>query len=133
MIEIYTLKQRHTNDKAELSKELAHIKMFSTSVGHGVGRIDFSEKIAEFGENEWEKISQSGAEYTKFKLGNLSRYFEIEIFAEHAIKLLSDIFGKNFAQISMSDLSEITDQNLRKFCEILMNLSEGYLVVRKSL
>ena len=58
-----------------------------------------------------EMIKNSG-EYVKFKIGNLSKYFEVEIFAEHIARLLPQ-------------LCEC------KLKEILANLKEGYIVLRK--
>ena len=51
-------------------------------------------------------------EYLKFKLGNLSKYFEIEIFPEHAVRLLPHMIECPLK-------------------EILVSLKEGYLVLRK--
>jgi hypothetical protein len=112
MIQVFKLTRRHMDDNDKLPRELKEIKIFSTCVGHGVGTIDFSEKLLEISEEEYEKIVTDSGEYVKFKLGNLSKYFEIEIFAEHATKLIP----------------ELVDCKLK---EILQNLKEGYLVVRK--
>lgn len=114
MVEIYALTSRHIDAKKgeELPAQLRQIKLFSTFVGHGIGTIDFTEKITEFSDEEYEKILQNSGEYTKFKIGNLSSYFEIEIFEEHAKKLIKD----------MCDC---------KLKEILKNLNGRFLVLRK--
>ncbi|MGH1600885.1 formate hydrogenlyase maturation HycH family protein [Campylobacter majalis] len=117
MVEIYKLTKRHIDAKNEeelekFSPQLAQVKMFSTFVGHGIGTIDFSEKIAQMSDEEYENMLQNSGGYTKFKIGNLSKYFEVEIFPEHAQELLKD----------MSDC---------KLKEILKELQGGFLVLRK--
>ncbi|MDA3063107.1 MULTISPECIES: formate hydrogenlyase maturation HycH family protein [unclassified Campylobacter] len=110
MIEVWKLTKRHV-DEPDTAPKFRDITIF-TSLGHGVGTIDFSEKICEFSENEWEEILSAGDEYAKFKLGNIATINEIEIFPEHAIKLLQSL--KNSA-----------------LGEFLKNLDEGYLTLRK--
>ena len=95
-----------------VEQELKEIKVFSTCVGHGVGTIDFSEKILELSDEEFDEMIKNSGEYVKFKIGNLSKYFEVEIFAEHIARLLPQ-------------LCEC------KLKEILANLKEGYIVLRK--
>lgn len=112
MIQIYKLTKRHVDDNGNLPKQLKEIKIFSTCVGHGVGTIDFSEKIFELSDDEFNQMIKNSGEYVKFKLGNLNKYFEVEVFSEHIAKLLPE-------------LCEC------KFKEILANLHEGYLVIRK--
>lgn len=112
MIQIYKLTKRHMDDNEKMPRELKDIKLFSTCVGHGVGTIDFSEKVAELSEEEFEDMVKNSGEYVNYKLGNLSRYFEVEIFAEHANKLLP----------------ELCECKLK---EVLLNLCEGYLIIRK--
>lgn len=112
MVEVYKLTKRHLDGKKTEPMKASQIKIFSTCIGHGVGTIDFSEKILEISDDEYEKILNSPNEYIKIKIGNLSRYFEIEIFPQHAKKLI-----KNMIEC--------------KFKEILLNLNEGYLVLRK--
>lgn len=117
MVEIYKLTKRHVDAKNEeelekFSPQLAQVKMFSTFVGHGIGTIDFSEKIAQMSDEEYENMLQNSGKYTKFKIGNLSKYFEVEIFPEHAQELLKD----------MSDC---------RLKEILKELQGGFLVLRK--
>jgi len=91
---------------------MEQIKIFSTCIGHGVGTIDFSEKVLEIEGAQFEEMVKHGDEYLKFKLGNLSKYFEIEVFPEHAARLLPHMMECPFK-------------------EILSNLKEGYLVLRK--
>lgn len=112
MVEVYKLTKRHLDGNNTQSTKASQIKIFSTCIGHGVGTIDFSEKILEISDDEYAKILDSPNQYIKFKIGNLSRYFEIEIFPQHAKKL-----AKNMIEC--------------KFKEILLNLNEGYLVLRK--
>lgn len=112
MIVVYKLTKRHLDGAKSGDAKLDQIKIFSTCIGHGIGTIDFSEKVLEIEECEYEQILQHGGEYLQFKIGNLSKYFEIEIFPEHAMKLLP--------QMMECPLKEI-----------LMDLREGYLVLRK--
>lgn len=112
MVEVYKLTKRHLDGAKSGDARLDQIKIFSTCIGHGVGTIDFSEKILEIDECEFEQILQNGGEYLKFKLGNLSKYFEIEIFPEHAMKLVP----------------QMLECPLK---EILLDLHQGYLVLRK--
>lgn len=112
MIQVYKLTKRHLDGAKSGDARLDQIKIFSTCIGHGVGTIDFSEKVLEIDEAEFEQILHHGGEYLKFKLGNLSKYFEIEIFPEHAAKLLPQLIECPFR-------------------EILMGLQQGYLVLRK--
>ena len=105
MIRVYKLTRRHMDENEKMPKELKDIKLFSTCVGHGVGTIDFSQKLLDISDED-------GGEYVKFKLGNLSKYFEVEIFREHAARLIPELCE----------------------CELkteLENLREGYLVLRK--
>lgn len=44
-------------------------------MGHGIGKIDFVERIAEISEKEYLKIVDLSGKYTKFKLCNLTKYF----------------------------------------------------------
>lgn len=114
MIEIYKLTKRHIDGKKkEYAKELKHIVTFSQTVGHGVGTIDFSEKIYEMSETEFSQMITKSGQYAKFKLGNIDKFYEIEIFPEHASRLLDEIPSG-------------------KFREILENLDEGYLMLRKN-
>jgi len=112
VIEVYKLTQKHLDGAKSGNVKLDQIKIFSTCIGHGIGTIDFSEKVLEIAEDEFEQILQDGGEYLKFKIGHLNKYFEIEIFPEHAIKLLPEIKECPFK-------------------EILKELKAGYLVLRK--
>ncbi len=112
MVIVYKLTKRHLDGAKSGDAKLDQIKIFSTCIGHGVGTIDFSEKVMEISDAEFEDILQNGGEYLKFKLGNLSKYFEIEIFPEHAQQLLPQMIECNFK-------------------ELLSSLKEGYLVLRK--
>lgn len=112
MVEVYRLVKKHIDGAKSGDVKLDQIKIFSTCIGHGVGTIDFSEKVLEIDEKDFEEILRNGGEYVKFKIGNLSKYFEIEIFPEHAQKLLPEMIECPFKQI-------------------LTDLKEGYLVLRK--
>lgn len=112
MVEVYKLTKRHLDGAKSGDAKLEQIKIFSTCIGHGVGTIDFSEKVLEIEEEAFAHIVQEGGAYLKFKIGNLSKYFEIEIFPEHAQKLLP----------------EMIECPLK---EVLATLNEGYLVLRK--
>lgn len=112
MIKVYRLIKRHLDGAKSGDARLDQIKIFSTCIGHGVGTIDFSEKVLEIDEATFEEILQQGGEYLKFKLGNLSKYTEIEVFPEHAAKLLPEMIQCPFR-------------------DVLLGLQEGYLVLRK--
>ena len=112
MVVVYRLTKRHLDGAKSGDARLDQIKIFSTCIGHGVGTIDFSEKVLEIDEPEFEQILHHGGEYLNFKLGNLTKYFEIEIFPEHAQKLLPHLMECPFK-------------------ELLKELREGYLVLRK--
>ena len=112
MIEGFKLTKRHMDENENLPKELKEIKVFSTCVGHGVGTIDFSKKVLEIDDEEFKRIVENSGDYVKFKIGNLSKYFEIEIFAEHAAKLIPQL-----CECELKDL--------------LKNMREGYFVLRK--
>lgn len=112
MVEVYRLVQKHLDGAKSGNVKLDQIKIFSTCIGHGVGTIDFSEKVLEIDEAMFGQMIESGGAYLKTKLGKLSKYFEIEIFPEHAVKLIPELMECPFK-------------------EILMTLREGYLVLRK--
>ncbi len=112
MIEIYRLTKRHIDSGCKLPKELEQIKVFSLCTGHGIGTIDFVECVMKIDDEVYENILKSSGEYAKFKLGNLFKYFEIEVFPEH-IKKLKD---------------ELPDSSLKK---LFLSLKEGYLVIKK--
>lgn len=112
MINVYKLMKRHLDGAKYDDAKMEQIVIFSTCIGHGVGTIDFSEKILEMDEEEYQRILEHGDAYLKFKIGNLSKYFEIEIFPEHAMKLLPQMMECPFK-------------------EVLKDLKEGYLVLRK--
>lgn len=50
MVEVYKLMQRHLDGAKSGDAKLDQIKIFSTCIGHGVGTIDFSEKVLEIPE-----------------------------------------------------------------------------------
>ncbi|QCT95202.1 hypothetical protein FE773_08360 [Caminibacter mediatlanticus TB-2] len=112
MIKVFKLTRRHV-EKCDLKNEkLNQVKVFSTTTGHGsVGKIDFLECVMEIDEEKLKDIISRSCEYAKFKIGNVFKYGEVEIFPEHIKKLecLADSEFKN----------------------LLMNLKEGFIVLRK--
>ncbi len=114
MIEICQLKKRRLDPDVKLPHHLGQLKLFCSSVGHGIGKVDFIEKVAEMPEKEYVSIVNQSGDYTKFKLGNLAKYFEIEIFAEHIEKLKDDMI-----ECSLKDR--------------FLSLKEGYFVIRKQI
>jgi len=67
--------------------------------GHGLGTIDFAEKIMEIQNKEYETIVKSGGKYTQFKLGNLMKYFEIDIYPEHAKQIKKELPDSGFRDL----------------------------------
>lgn len=113
MIEICRLTKRRVDPSPnKLPTQLEQVKIFSMAVGHGIGTIDFLECIETIEEDDYYKLVQSSGKYAQFKLGNLSKYFEIEVFPEHALKLYD----------------EMPDCSLR---ELFLSLEEGFIVIRK--
>lgn len=115
MIEVCRLTKRQIDPSSkQMPKELEQVKIFSMTVGHGIGTVDYVECVGKIEEDDYTKMLKECNEYTQFKLGNLSKYFEIEIFPEHAQKLypsMPECFLK----------------------ELFLTLREGYIVIRKSL
>ncbi len=116
MIEICRLTKRQVDpsNKEKIPAQLEQIKVFSLAVGHGIGSVDFVECIGEIEENAYEEMLKSCGKYASFKLGNLSKYFELEVFPEHAQQLVT----------------EMPDCFLK---EQFLSLKEGYIVIRKKI
>ena len=116
MIEICRLTKRQVDpsSKKELPKELEQIKIFSLAVGHGIGDVDFVECIGEIEDDVYNEMLKSCGKYANFKLGNLNKYFEVDVFPEHAQKLVN----------------EMPDCFLR---DQFLSLREGYIVIRKKI
>jgi len=115
MIEICRLKKRLVNpEDNKLPNQLEQIKVFSMSVGHGIGTVDFVECIDKIEEDEYFNLLKTCGEYANFKLGNLSKYFEIEVFPEHASQLVA----------------QMPNCQLKKH---FLDLKEGFIVIRKSI
>jgi len=112
MIEVCKLTKRHVDQNCSLSKNLERIKVFSLYTGHGVGTIDFVECVMTMDDLEYEEIVNNSKDYAKFKLNNLIKYSEIEIFPEHIEKLKDSM-----ANCDLKDL--------------FLSLKEGYFVLRK--
>lgn len=114
MIEVCRLTKRQIDPSSKkMPKELEQVKIFSMSVGHGIGNVDYVECVGKIEESEYESMLQHCDEYAQFKLGNLSKYFEIEVFPEHA-QILSRSMPDGFLK------------------ELFKTLKEGYVVIRKS-
>ncbi|RXJ88230.1 formate hydrogenlyase maturation HycH family protein [Arcobacter sp. CECT 8985] len=115
MIEVCRLTKRRVDPTSEkLPHKYEQVKIFSMAVGHGVGTVDFMECIEKIDEKEYEVILNKCEEYAKFKLGNLTKYFEVEVFPEHAQQLIP----------------QMPDCSLK---EIFKSLKEGFIVIRKNL
>jgi hypothetical protein len=115
MIEVCKLTKRHMDDASKnMARELEQVKIFSLSVGHGIGTVDFVESIGTIDDEAYAQMLQACGAYAQFKLGNLNQYFEVEIFPEHATKLHR----------------EMPECKLKEYFE---TLHEGYIVLRKSL
>lgn len=115
MIEICKLTKRRVEPTSTvLAEKYEQVKIFSKAVGHGVGTIDFMECIEKIKEEDYKKIIDECEEYAQFKLGNLTKYFEVEVFPEHAKKLIP----------------LMPNCSLR---DIFSSLKEGFIVIRKSI
>jgi len=115
MIEVCRLTKRHVDATSKnMPRELEQVKIFSLAIGHGVGTIDFVESIGTIEEAEYDQMLKACGEYVQFKLGNLSQYFEIEVFPEHASKLYQ----------------EMPECFLKG---LFASLREGYVILRKSI
>jgi len=77
MIQVYKLTKRHMDDNEKLPRELKEIKIFSTCVGHGVGTIDFSEKILELSDEEFDLLSISLDSCHSFVSVSLKKFWQI--------------------------------------------------------
>lgn len=116
MIEIcrLTKRQMDPSSKKKLPNYLEQVKVFSLAVGHGIGNVDFVESIGEIEESDYDEMLKGCNEYSSFKLGNLTKYFEVEVFPEHA-KLLIEGMPDCFLK------------------EQFHSLKEGYIILRKKL
>ncbi len=114
MVEICKLTKRQidASKKEKMPNHLEQIKVFSLAVGHGIGTVDFVECIGVLEEDEYNEMLKKCGEYATFKLGNLSKYFEVEVFPEHAKKLVQEM-----PNCFLKDEFFI--------------LKEGYIVIRK--
>lgn len=111
MIRIFRLKQRNIDPDTDYKNPVDQIKLHVMKNGHGLGTIDFAEQIMEIEETDYKEIANSGGEYTRFKLGNLMKYFEIDLYPEHAERIKK----------------EIPDS---KFRDLLNHLEQGFLTLR---
>ena len=115
MIEVCRLTKRQIDPSSKkMPKELEQVKIFSMSVGHGIGTVDYVECIGKIEEEAYETMLKECGKYAQFKLGNLTKYFEVEVFPEHAELLYKDM----------------PDGFLK---EVFYRLREGYVILRKSL
>lgn len=115
MIEVCKLTKRRVDPTNEdLSLKYEQVKIFTMSIGHGVGTVDFMECIEKIKESDYRKMLNNSGEYAQFKLGNLTKYFEVEIFPEHVEKLVA----------------EMPECTLKT---IFSSLHEGFIVLRKDI
>lgn len=115
MIEVCRLTKRHVDANSKnMPRELEQIKIFSLTVGHGIGTVDFVEAIGTIEDDAYEQMLKECGAYAQFKLGNLNQYFEVEIFPEHALKLYE----------------EMPECELKEHFKTLL---EGYIILRKPL
>ncbi len=115
MVKICRLTKRQVEPESkQLEHKLEQVKVFCMSVGHGLGSIDFIEEIDEISDEEYAQMIEKCGEYAKFKLGNLTKYFEVEIYPEHVKELLN----------------QMPSCKLKTHLE---KLKEGYFIIRKSL
>ncbi len=112
MIEIWRLERRLSSKKEAQNAKYRHIVSFYEGLGHGTGRVDFTQKIASFSEEQWSEFLFGASEWASFKLGNVIRFGEVEILASDAAKLASQ----------MPHNSPLK--------EILSSLEEGYIIAR---
>ncbi len=112
MIRIFKLKERIIDPDTDYKNPANQIKLHVLKNGHGLGTIDFAEQIMTMEDDEYNSIVSSGGKYTRFKLGNLVKYFEIDLYPEHA-------------QILTKEIPECT------FRDLLNNLKEGFITIRK--
>lgn len=112
MVRVYKLTDRVVDPSMSPNATARQIKLHVLKVGHGVGNIDFSRSVLEMSDLEYDSVVQSCSEYGKFKLGNLSTYFELDIYPEHARRLVPEM-----------PLCKLRDE--------ISQLSEGFLTIRK--
>ncbi len=112
VIEVYRIFMRYGPQKNYKTK-CDYIKFFAISTGHGTGSIDFMKRILVIPDSEYQRILEDSGEYAQFKLGNINKFTEIEIFPEHAQKLVP----------------ELPECDLKG---VLSSLKEGLLILRKS-
>ena len=112
MIRVFKLTDRVVDPSMSENVTAQQIKLHILKVGHGTGNIDFSREILKMSDAEYNGIVQSCGEYGRFKLGNLNTYFEVDVYPEHANRLLP----------------EMPDCRLKK--ELSM-LKEGFITIQK--
>jgi hypothetical protein len=114
MIKVYKVTERMASpDFQKGSHEKAgQLKFFALTTCHGLGRIDFCRCVLEMTNEEYEDIVSKCGKYARFKLGNILKYHEIEIYAEHSVKL-------------KDDMPEC------KLKEVISDIKEGFITIRK--
>jgi hypothetical protein len=114
MIKVYKLTERIASPDFQTSSDekARQLKFFALTTCHGLGRIDFCRCVLEMTDEEYEDIVSKCGKYARFKLGNILKYHEIEIYAEHAIKLKDDM----------------PECKLRK---VISKIEEGFITIRK--
>jgi len=91
MVRVLRLTDRVVDPSMSSNVTATQIKLHVLKVGHGTGNIDFVREIFSMSDGEYDEICSSCGEYGRFKLGNLSRYFEVDIYSEHAQMLLPEM------------------------------------------
>jgi hypothetical protein len=76
VVVVYKLTKRHLDGARSGDAKLDQIKIFSTCIGHGVGTIDFSEKVLEIPESEFQQILEHGDEYLRFQFQNICSSYQ---------------------------------------------------------
>lgn len=112
MVRIYKLTDKVIDPSMSPNATARQIKLHVLKVGHGVGNIDFSRSVLEMSDSEYQSIVDSCDEYGRFKLGNLSTYFELDIYPEHSLRLIPGMPS-----------CKLRDE--------ISRLTEGYLTIRK--
>jgi len=112
MIRIFRLTERVIDPSMSSNVTAQQIKLHVLKVGHGTGNIDFTRQVFTMTDDEYNSMVNSCGEYGMFKLGNLNDYYEIDIYREHAEKLIPEM-----PQCRLRD--ELSD------------LREGFISIRK--
>ncbi len=91
MVQFYRLTERIVDPRNSSSVQAEQYQIFAIRTGHGMGTLDFARQVYEMDDDEYDLMVNKCGEYGRFKLGNLSRYTEVEIFPEHVTRLCNDM------------------------------------------